>query len=487
MTMQGDGPVHPGRPPVPPPSGPASGPPSVPPGAGGPPFPPVPAPAPEPPGGGSSHRGMFVGLAVVLVAVLAAAFVVLGGDDEFGQSEGEVLLEPTASQGPDAFTGEIFVEPLDPEAIAVTTTEAETTTTTAPGGAAAPDQATPVATDSGGRPGLYGGTRDSARCDPTAIADFLEANTDKAQAWVDALNSDPSLQWAGGNSLTVADIRDYIAELTPVTLTYDTRVTNYGFRNEKPTPRQAVLERGTSVLVDRYGVPRAKCACGNPLTQPQPVQQTPVFTGEQWPRFQPTTIIVVTEVTVEIDVFILVDVFTGETFDRPAGTTGAEDADPLPTTLDVAVTASQVPSDDVATGATVTVAWTGSFDVAEDGTIAGLGSGTTEFTGTCFRGDDPVSDASASGSYEVTLTGLGPAEEPTYDVTAAIGTVALDSLVIPNEPDTTSGCYTDFQTGGIFDVLTQPAFGALGVFPEGTSTFTTAGGFEGEITLTAAG
>jgi hypothetical protein len=432
---------------------------------------------------------MVIGLVVVLIAVLAgAAFVLLGGDgDGFGQAEGEVLLEPAASQGPDAFTGEIFVEPLDPEAIAVSTTAVETTTTTGPGGSTGSDQATPVATDSGGQPGLYGGTRDSSRCDPSAIADFLEANPDKARAWVEALNSDPSLRWTGGNSLTVDDIRAYIAELTPVTLTYDTRVTNYGFRNGRPTPRQAVLERGTSVLVDRFGVPRAKCACGNPLTQPQPVQQTPIFTGPQWPRFQPTTIIVVTSVSVQIDVFVLVDVFTGEPFDRPAGTTGAEDGDPVPTSLDVAVTATQVPSDDVATGATVTVAWTGSFDVAEDGTITGTGSGTTEFSGTCFRGDDPVSDAAASGSYEVTLSGLGPAEEPTYDLTATIGTVALDSLSIPNEPDTTSGCYTDFQTGGIFDVLTQPAFGALGVFPVGTSTFSTAGGFEGEITLTAAG
>jgi len=77
-----------------------------------------------------------------------------------------------------------------------------------------------------------------------------------------------------------------------VVLRYDTRVTNHGFANGVATPYQSVLQAGTAVLVDRFGVPRARCYCGNPLLPPIP-QSTPHYTGDTWPRWSPTTIIVV--------------------------------------------------------------------------------------------------------------------------------------------------------------------------------------------------
>ena len=315
---------HPGRPPAPPPGWgppPAAAPPPGAPaapgwggtGAGGPAW----GGPPPAPGGGGSGRGplpwILVGALVVVVVLIVGAVVVLSGDDE--AEAGEIFLEPATEAGADPFaTG------LKADAVEVTTTTQPPATTTDDGAAATPSI-------SGGRPGLYGGTRNAATCDPQQQADFLAANRPIAVAFVAALNADPTLRWSGGSKVSVDQIEAYLLELTPVTLTSDTRVTNHGYSNGRPTPRQAVLQAGTAVLVDAYGVPRVKCNCGNPLTAPTAVRVAPVYRGPRWTGFSPTTVVVVTEVTVEIDVYVLVDVETGDPFSRPTGTTGAEDAD----------------------------------------------------------------------------------------------------------------------------------------------------------------
>jgi hypothetical protein len=265
------------------------------------------------------------------VLLVGGAYLLISGDDdgEFTQAQGEVFLEPANAVGPEPFTEDVETTEVDPDQIATastttttgstsTTAPPSTTTTPAPGVAAIPTQV-------GSTPGLYGGTQNSSRCDPQQLEAFLQANPDKAAAWVAALNSDPTLEWAGGNSLTVADVGAYIDELTPITLITDTRVTNYGYRNGQPTPRQAVLQAGTAVLVDKFGVPRAKCNCGNPLTTPTAVAGTVTYTGNRWPTFAPTTVVVIQETTVIIDVFVLVNIQTGGLFTRPAATTGTED------------------------------------------------------------------------------------------------------------------------------------------------------------------
>lgn len=118
-------------------------------------------------------------------------------------------------------------------------------------------------------PGLFGGTRDNGKCAPEAMVTFLSANPDKASAWAAALDSDPTLQWSGGDSLAASDIKAYVAGLTPRILAADTRVTNNGFKAGKATPRQSLLKKGTAVLVDDKGVPRVRCFCGNPLLPPE--------------------------------------------------------------------------------------------------------------------------------------------------------------------------------------------------------------------------
>lgn len=326
----------------------------------------MPPPPPPPPGSGpSARRGpepwvwWLVGALVVAVVVVVVVVATGGGEKQAattvttssastiaptttvettttsttlgpGETQGEVFLEPAGTLGPDSYTEAVLEGPVvsTTAPVTTTTTTAETTTTIA--GLA-------VTSRFGGEPGLYGGTGDQARCDKDAILDFLLRNPDKAAAWVAAQNSDPTLAWDDGRTdLTVADLPDYFAELTPVTLIYDTRVTNHGFRDGVPTARQSVLQAGTAVLIDIYGVPRARCACGNPLIPPIPAPRPPTWVGPQWPDFDPTIIIVVVPAPTVITQVIIVDINTGGVIIRPVGTTGGEDT--IARTGDVQIT-----------------------------------------------------------------------------------------------------------------------------------------------------
>ncbi len=231
-----------------------------------------------------------------------------------GETPGEIFLEPAAVMGPDPFTGEVFADP-----VVATTAPVMTTSVTEPTAPTVPGQVV-VGGENGGRPGLYGGTRDNASCDGPGILSFLQANQAKAEAWVDALANDPSLSWAASpQPLTIDDLPVYFEELTPVTLLADTRVTNHGFRDGRPTPRQSVLQAGTAVLVDRLGVPRARCACGNPLSPPEPSPTAPAFVGEEWPGFDPAGLVAIQPATDLIDEFVLTDLADGAEFTREVG------------------------------------------------------------------------------------------------------------------------------------------------------------------------
>ena len=233
-------------------------------------------------GRGRSRVFLWVAL-VAVVAVAAGVFVLAGGDSA---SADEVVLESATAAGEDP-----FFESIAKSAVAVEGGGVELAGT---GGAA-------VASLAGDTPGLYGGTGEDA-CDPAALVAFLEGNATKAAAFAEVLGIAPD------------GIADYVATLTPVVLREDTRVTNHGFSDGKATPRQSVLQAGTAVLVDDRGVPRVKCSCGNPLTEPAPTEGTPAFQGDAWPAFDENRLLAVTPADEALTELQLVDLTTGQAF-----------------------------------------------------------------------------------------------------------------------------------------------------------------------------
>jgi hypothetical protein len=230
----------------------------------------------------------------VAVAIVVALVVVMGGKDE--AAAGEIFLESASAPGRDQFTPNVAA------ALPTVTPTTATATTSPPSG-----QTPEVPRRAGDTPGLYGGTRDNSSCDAARMVEFLTANPDKARAWASVLRIAP------------AGISAYVARLTPVVLREDTRVTNHGFRNGRATSLQAVLQAGTAVLVDDRGIPRVRCACGNPLTEPVAVRSTPRYTGTRWTSFNPVTIVVINRSTTVINNFTLIDLDSGDEFVRPAG------------------------------------------------------------------------------------------------------------------------------------------------------------------------
>lgn len=253
-------------------------------------------------------------IAVVAVLALAGTAILVlvtrdDGDDPEPPSttttEAEPDVEPILLQnvdeaGPDPFSPSFASDTLPALAAAAVEAAREVRDGfgSAAGGALAAE---------GSTPGLYGGSRDDQVCDAEGIADFLDGEPEKAEAFADALGID------------VGSIRDRLIGYTPVVLASDTWVTNHGFADGEASPFPAILQAGTAVLVDELGVPRVRCSCGNPLAEP-PVDdhRTDVTEGEAWDDFAPEEVTVV-EQGEELEVVTLIDVETGETFDRLLG------------------------------------------------------------------------------------------------------------------------------------------------------------------------
>jgi hypothetical protein len=246
----------------------------------------------------------------------------------FVQNEGEVFLEPANGAGPESFAGDALV--YDHAVPSPTSLPVLPTSSTLAG---APIQ---LASFAGGTPGLYGGSRNKLVADKAAQLKFLQENLDKAKAFCAALNSDPTLRWSGGTQVQPDQLAAFFAELTPLLLLHDTRVTNNGYRDGKPVPRQSVLQAGQLILVDAFGVPRARCECGNPLTPPRTVS-APTYTGTKWPSFDAAAVIIIEQAAAVIESFSVFDVDTGEMFARPAGSGGEKDVAPTTTTTSTTI------------------------------------------------------------------------------------------------------------------------------------------------------
>ncbi|MHC3467514.1 DUF6777 domain-containing protein [Streptomyces sp. 7R007] len=226
------------------------------------------------------------------VCALSAALVVAGcaaGDGgEQAEAGREVFLQPAAAQGPDPFTPS-------------TATPAPVTRPAEPAASAqAPRQV------SGTTPGLYGGTERVGSCDVERQIDQLTADPAKARAFAEAEGIDP------------ASIPSYLRALAPVQLRADTLVTNHGFRAGGATAFPSVLQAGTAVLVDDRGVPRVRCACGNPLkaSAPQGAYST---SGRPWAGYRPERTVVVTPAAQVVTTLTIIDVVRNTWIERHVG------------------------------------------------------------------------------------------------------------------------------------------------------------------------
>ncbi|MBU1493938.1 MAG: hypothetical protein KJ956_08230 [Actinobacteria bacterium] len=164
----------------------------------------------------------------------------------------------------------------------------------------------------GATPGVFGAARSGEVCDIGLLVSSLQSNPRAAEGW------------ATVHGIPAGSISDYVSGLTPVVLLLDTAVTNFGWRNGEILPRQSVLQRGTSVLVDRRGRPVARCQSGSPLRPPQPLPATPAFQGDPWPGFSSALIDEIAAADHDVIEFVLVDIVTGEAIRRTPGIPGAQ-------------------------------------------------------------------------------------------------------------------------------------------------------------------
>jgi uncharacterized protein DUF6777 len=341
--------------------------------------------------------------AVVLVLALVGGGIALsgGGKDESaaGRIQGapEIFLEPVSESGPDPFSASVDRAPST-----TTTTASTTTTTTVPSSASTATtkpsgEATAIRGVSGSQPGLYGGTRSNSSCDRAQLLKFLESNPAKAAAW------------AGVQGIQPGEIAAFIGKLTPVQLKADTRVTNHGFANGKATPRQAVLQAGTSVLVDERGEPRVRCACGNPLRLPVAAQTAPTYVGQAWPGFVPERTSVVAPAPAPVQSFALTDLATGQPFSRPVGGDGTTDTAlasiPSSTTTSAPTTTT--------TAATTTTVVTRPSGTVEDVSSEGVAQASSTYNGNEFPAALSV-DGDATTSWFSAGPGAGGSTQYTW-------------------------------------------------------------------------
>lgn len=234
---------------------------------------------------------------LVAACALSAALLVAGcgGDgDRDTKASGELFLQPVVDQGPDPFTDSTATSTAAPPPI----------TRTPQPGRSGPTAVRPV---SGGTPGLYGGAERVGSCDVDLQIDHLTADRAKARAFAQV------------EGISQAAIPAYLRGLAPVALRADTRVTNHGYSAGRVTSYQSVLQAGTAVLVDNRGVPRVRCACGNPLQPPVATHASAGAGGRPWAGYRPDRVIVVAPTTRVITDITIIGVANNTWIERRIG------------------------------------------------------------------------------------------------------------------------------------------------------------------------
>ncbi|MFC9856032.1 MULTISPECIES: DUF6777 domain-containing protein [unclassified Streptomyces] len=216
----------------------------------------------------------------------------------------EVLLQPAAAAGPGPFTGSTarpVAAPAD---------------TAAPN--AAPTSGAPrkVRAVSGAAPGLYGATRSVAGCDVGRQIRLLTADRAKSRAF------------AGVAGIEAVQIPGYLKALTPVHLRADVQVTSHGYAAGTVTGFQSVLQAGTAVMVDSRGLPRVRCAGGNPLDRPVVAKGRVALRGERWAGYDPSRTVIVSPGAQVLTELTLVNLADNTWIERPMGDGGGRDKVP---------------------------------------------------------------------------------------------------------------------------------------------------------------
>ncbi|MEV6808071.1 DUF6777 domain-containing protein [Streptomyces sp. NPDC051132] len=237
---------------------------------------------------------------MVTVCAVSAALCAAGcaGTGVKQARVGEVVfLQAATDRGPAPFT-------------ASAATAAGTVVPRVRAGATAGELAAPLRaarTLSGATPGLYAGAPHVAGCDTERQVRHLTADASRAGAFA-------RVAGVGREALPA-----YLRGLTPVVLAADTRVTNHSYRDHRADDYQAVLQAGTAVLVDDRGVPRVRCACGNPLGPPEPTHGGAAAHGTAWAGYRPNKVVVVSPAPRAVASLTLVDAVTRTWTERRVG------------------------------------------------------------------------------------------------------------------------------------------------------------------------
>ncbi|KIF71441.1 hypothetical protein HY68_27260 [Streptomyces sp. AcH 505] len=248
-----------------------------------------------------------------LVALSVGIVITAGcGGDVSGQDASdakELFLQPVAPRGPDPFTGSTAVRlPKGATPTAKPSTGARTD----------PDAASRAARSlPGSTPGLYGGTEAKSSCDVERQVRFLTEDHRKARAF------------AQGAAIGDASVPSFLRGLTPVTLRADTRVTSHGYHSGSATSFQSVLQAGTAVLVDDHGLPRVRCACGNPLRPAVAMQGGVTHRGKPWSGYRPERVVVITRAPRTLTSLVVVNALNDTWLQRPVGSDGDQDGPPV--------------------------------------------------------------------------------------------------------------------------------------------------------------
>ncbi|WP_406497009.1 hypothetical protein OHB06_42695 [Streptomyces sp. NBC_01604] len=400
---------------------------------------------------------------LVTACALSAALLVAGcgGDgDQDTKASGELFLQPVAAQGPDPFTDSTATSAATPSPV---------TRTPQPDDGSGP---TAVRSVSGETPGLYGGAARIGGCDVDRQIDHLTRDPAKARAF------------ARVEGISQASIPAYLRGLAPVALRADTRVTNHGFSGGRATSYQSVLQAGTAVLVDDRGVPRVRCACGNPLKPPVATQGSPGTSGHPWAGYRPAQVIMVAPTAQAMTDITIIDVVTNTWIERRIGHDVRHDRvvpapDPVPPTpipdnsASISPTDERTESSSPETSDCVTPTATVTPDATDDVPTDGPTDVPTDVL------TDVATDEPMDPSHEPTVPSDEPtdpstetsASEPTdcptaTAVTATPPTSDPESPLVPSDDTSVPGLGTTVPDGPTAEEPTVEAPGTLHDSPD---------------------